>query len=190
MRFPLALFVIAPLLSACAGDGTPEPMALAAATSSRTLLTITAEGAGPLNGSTPYSAKAVTRALPGYTTSTIQTAVESRTVWTLTAFYEGLQVVQLHKGQGGRVASIHGVSQHLAGPAGERIGMTFSQIAPNHSACRAGRDLWNGMAICRSRSAENVKLVFAARDFEGGGGLPPAGKLARATLQRIIWTPK
>ncbi len=156
----------------------------------QTLMTISGQSAGPIDGKTPYSAKAIEQAMPGFTTDTINAAVEDRTVWTLAAFSNGMQVAHIYKGRGGKVGSVHGVTHHLAGPNGERIGMTFGRIGLPRSDCRVGRNLWRGMAICKASTATNVKLVFAVPKYAGPfNQLPPPELLRDATLHRIVWTP-
>ena len=156
----------------------------------QTLLTITAAGVGPINGATHYSKAAIEATLTGYEARSVQSATEDGTVRVLAAFSDGKQVIQLFRGTAGKVGEVHGVTQYLIGPAGERIGMTFNEIGPQASDCRAARSLWAGMVICPSRGAGNVGLVFAIPDYDGAGDkLPPTDKLDKAKLQRIIWKP-
>lgn len=156
----------------------------------KVLLQITAAGAGGLSGETAYSNKAIEEALPGFTTQPIQIAVEDHTLWTIGAFHEGFQVLQVLKGDAGRIGEVHGVTHHLAGPNGERIGMSLAQIGTSPADCRVGRDLWRGMAICSARGTPNVTLVYAIPGFEGPfDRLPPSDRLGSALLQRIIWRP-
>jgi len=174
------------VLAACSGtdDFLESP------TPNQTLLSITAAGVGPINASTPFSREAIASALSGYEVRSIQSAVEDRTVRALAAFSDGKQVVQVLKDAGGKVGAIHGVTQYLIGPAGERIGMTFEQVGPPAASCRVGRNLWRGMAICPSRGAANVELVFVIAKYEGPyDRLAPPEVLNQATLQRIIWKP-
>lgn len=175
------------LLIGCSGGGDDF---LDSPVTNQTLLSITEAGAGPINQRTPFSTKAIEAALPGFTANRIRTAVELNTVWTIAAFSNGKQVIQVFRGGGGTVGEVHGVTQHLIGPAGERIGMTFKQIGPQSADCRVGTNLWRGMAICPSRGAANVALVFAVAKYEGPyDRLPPEDLLNDATLQRIVWKP-
>src|SRR5690606_22349289 len=117
---------------------------------------------------TPYSEKAIQAALPGFTTEGLQSAVENGTEWVIGAFNsDGFQVLQVFKGSGGRVREVHGVTHHLQGPNGERIGMTFAQAGLSASDCRVGENLWRGMAICKARRTPNVTLVFAISQYDG-----------------------
>jgi len=184
----LGILPLAIALAAC--SSAPPEEFVGTSTSAQTLMVITTEGAGPINQNTAYSSKAIQQALPGFTTDNIDAASEDRTMWTLAAFSNGMQVAQIYRGKGGKVGAVHGVTHHLVGPAGERIGMTFRQVGTRASECRVGRSLWRGMAICPSAGATNVKLVFAVTKFQGPfDRLPPSELLAGATLQRIIWTP-
>lgn len=174
------------VIAACSGADdfleTPIP--------DQTLLSITANGVGPIDGTTPFSKEGIEAKLPGYEARSIQSAVEDGTVWVFAAFSDGKQVIQLFKGKAGRVGAVHGVTQYLLGPAGERIGMSFNDIGPATGDCRMARNLWAGMVICPSRGAGNVALVFSIPEYEGASGkLPPAELLDKATLQRIIWKP-
>lgn len=161
-------------------------------TSNVTLVQITEEKVGGITPETRYGSKSIESALPGFTTEGIQTAVENKTEWALAAFNtDGFQVLQVFKGSNGKVGSVHGVTHHLQGPNGERIGMTFSDIGTARSDCRAGKNLWRGMAICESTGHPNVELVYAIPGYQGPfDRLPPSKELFDAELQRILWTPK
>lgn len=161
-------------------------------TSNVTLVQITEDQVGGITPDTSYGSKAIESALPGFTTEGVQTAVENKTEWALAAFNtDGFQVLQVFKGSKGKVGSVHGVTHHLQGPNGERIGMTFSDIGTARSDCRAGRNLWRGMAICESTGHPNVELVYAIPGYQGPfDRLPPSKELFDAELQRILWTPK
>ena len=158
-----------------------------------TFLQITAQGAGPITAATPFSSKAITAGLPGYTTGHVTIGLENSTPDALVLFKEeyGGRIQMLHiLGSGDRIAQIHGVTHHVIGPASERPGMSFRETGTNPSTCRIGTNLWLGMAICRSRAAPNVILTFS---FQGEAAmstqLPPRDVLDTGMLQRIIWTP-
>lgn len=161
-------------------------------TSDVTLVQITEDQVGGITPDTRYGSKSIESALPGFTTEGVQTAVENKTEWALAAFNtDGFQVLQVFKGSKGKVGSVHGVTHHLQGPNGERIGMTFSDIGTARSDCRAGKNLWRGMAICESTGHPNVELVYAIPGYQGPfDRLPPSKELFDAELQRILWTPK
>jgi len=196
-RSNVALACVLPSLWACAptADGFRAPSSSAPAfqATSDTFLQITARGAGPIDASTPYSAKAITAQLPGYSTGTVTIGLETSTPTATVLFKEayGGRIQVLHiLGEGNRITQIHGVTHHVVGPAGERPGMTFRETGTDPSTCRIGTDLWLGMAICRSRGAPNVVLTFS---FQGEAAmatqLPRREILDTGLLQRIIWTP-
>jgi uncharacterized protein DUF1131 len=196
MRFDvLSIALLAALVSACSptadynGSGTSGRLVQ---TSNVTLVQITEDNVGGINGETSYGTNAIEAALPGFTTEGIQTAVENNTEWALAAFNtDGFQVLQIFKGQNGKVRSVHGVTHHMQGPNGERIGMTFSDVGTARADCRAGKNLWRGMAICKSNGHPNVELVYAIPGYQGPfDQLPPSNDLFDAELQRILWTPK
>ncbi|GAB2183249.1 DUF1131 family protein [Roseibium sp. LAB1] len=161
-------------------------------TSDITLVQISEDHVGGITGETQYGQKAIEAALPGFTTEGIQTANENSTEWALAAFNsDGFQVLQVFKGQNGKVRTVHGVTHHLQGPNGERIGMTFSEIGSSRADCRVGKNLWRGMAICHSDGHRNVELVYAIPGYDGPfDRLPAENDLFDAQLQRILWTPK
>src|SRR5690606_24201966 len=141
-RFPMprhvaVLAVLCSLLAAaCSPTSDGDPFTIAQ-TSDVTLVQITANGVGGITAATPYSEKAIQAALPGFTTEGLQSAVENGTEWVIGAFNsDGFQVLQVFKGSGGRVREVHGVTHHLQGPNGERIGMTFAQAGLSASDCR------------------------------------------------------
>ncbi len=187
------LFLSAAILSACSPTaGLDATSSRFARTSNVTLVEITEDSVGGITGDTRYGSNAIEAALPGFTTEGIQTAVENNTEWALAAFNtDGFQVLQVFKGSNGKVRSVHGVTHHLQGPNGERIGMTFADIGTPRADCRVGRNLWRGMAICKSKGHPNVELVYAIPGYEGPfNELPPSNDLFDAELQRILWTPK
>lgn len=194
MRLPLVacLVVSAFLTVACSPTMDVEAPVTAVRTSNVTLLQITDDRVGGITKETAYAPKEIEASLPGFTTEGIQTAVENKTEWALAAFNtDGFQVLQVFKGQDGKVRTVHGVTHHLQGPNGERIGMTFAEIGSARADCRVGKNLWRGMAICRSQGHPNVDLVYAIPGYTGPfHELPPAQELFDAQLQRILWTPK
>ena len=185
---------LAALLAGCSSAGFDGPAARSVPQDAGTFLQITAQGAGPLNGSTPYSSKAILALMPDYTTGSVIIGLENSTPDATVLFrkaYGGqVQALQILPGPGGRIGQIHGVTHHVVGPAGERPGMTFRETGTDPSTCRIGTNLWLGMAICRSRGASNVTLTFS---FKGEAAmstsLPPREVLDQGELQRIIWTP-
>jgi len=194
MRFfltGLALFT-AVFVSACSPEGLDGTSGRLVSTSNLTLVQITEDGVGGINRDTPYSSKAIEAALPGFTTEGIQTANENATEWATAAFNtDGFQVLQVFKAKNGKIRTVHGVTHHLMGPNGERIGMTFSDIGSARSDCRVGKNLWRGMAICKSKGHPNVELVYAIPGYQGPfDQLPPSKELFDAQVQRILWTPK
>jgi hypothetical protein len=185
------LLLLAALLpAACSPTVDADGPIIVERTSNVTLLQITDQGAGGLTADTPYSQKAIEAALPGFRAEGFQSATEDRTEWAIGAFNsDGFQVLQIFKRSNGKVREVHGVTHHLEGPNGERIGMTFSEIGTSRSDCRDGRNLWRGMAICKARGTSNVTLVYAISQYAGPfDRLPPQEELRKAALQRIIWT--
>ncbi|MEM0906687.1 MAG: DUF1131 family protein [Pseudomonadota bacterium] len=184
------LIVLAALPLALMGcvAGPPTETLTAARVSSDTWLIITDDGAGAVQLGTPYNEASLAGVAPGADIRSIQTAKEDRTIWTHAAFIEETQAVQFFKGGKNTVGEIHGVSQHLEGPNGERIGMTMAQAGIKRRNCRNGTKLWRGMAVCKARNAQHVELVFSIPQYEGPfDRLASASDLKRAELQRIVW---
>lgn len=156
------------------------------------LLKITNDGVGGISSDTRYGQKTIEAALPGFTTEGLQSAVETRTEWAIAAFSsDGFQVLQVFKAGNGKVRTVHGTSDHLEGPNGERIGMSLDELGIHRRDCRVGEALWRGMAICKAKNAPNVELVFSIPQFMGPfDKLPSNEELDSAYLQRILWTPK
>ena len=180
-------FVLA--LAGCSPTLDGEPVSIAR-TSDVTLVQITEAGAGGLTSDTTYSQKAIQAALPGFSTEGLQSATERSTEWAIGAFNsDGFQVLQVFKGANGKIREVHGVTHHLEGPNGERLGMTFAEIGTRKSDCRVGQSLWRGMAICKAKGSERVKLVYAIAQYAGPfDRLPPDSQLRGAALQRVIWS--
>lgn len=180
----LILFSIAFTLSACIatdGDFSIE---------TETFLQVSDQGVGGINRSTKYSSSAVRSALPGFEVQGVKTADETSTKQALGVFKDGFQVLQVFKGGGQSIAAVHGVTHHMIGPNGERIGLPFAQSGLSRTSCRVGKGLWRGMAICPARGSPNVTLVFAVPEFQGPfNKLPDPGVLRTAELQRIVWKP-
>lgn len=177
-------------LAAC---GTPADELESQAPTVETFLQITKAGAGPLSASTRYDAKVIEAAMPGYTTGSVliglETGTTNATVIFKTMYGGRVQALHVLPGPNGKIAQIHGVTQHIVGPAGERPGMTFRQTGVSPSSCRMGTNLWLGMAICSSQGAANVILAFSLKgEAATATTLPGADALATGELQRIIWT--
>ena len=181
------LSLVACALAAGCSTGPSTPLGEAEASSS-TWLVITDAGAGAVGPDTRYEEGALSRVAARADIRPIQTANEDATVWTHAAFIEDVQAVQFFEGSGGRVGELHGVTQHLAGPNGERIGMTMAHARVRGRDCRVGKALWRGMAICKARGARSVELVFSVPQYDGPfDRLPGEDDLKRAELQRIVW---
>ncbi|MEM9221107.1 MAG: DUF1131 family protein [Pseudomonadota bacterium] len=187
-RFAPLILVL--MLAACQGIGPAEPLT-ELSVSNDTWVVITDEGAGAVGMGTRYDETALAAVAPAAEIRSIQTAVEQSTTWTHAAFINEVQAVQFFKGPNGTVGEMHGVTQHLAGPNGERIGMTMAQAGVARRDCRNGKKLWRGMAVCKARSASHVELVFAIPQYDGPfNRLASAKDLRRAELQRIVWRAK
>lgn len=181
-----ASLLFALLVAGCV-SGPDEPLSTAQV-SNDTWITITEDGAGAVRFGTPYTDDAMAGISPSADIRTIQTAMEDKTTWTHAAFIGEVQAVQFFKGPGNTVGEMHGVTQHLAGPNGERIGMTMRQANVRRGDCRNGRKLWRGMAVCKARGTSRVKLVFAIPGYTGPfDRLASSEDLKRAELQRIVW---
>ena len=131
MRAPLSGLVclLGLVLTACSPTVDTGGPVQGAHTSNITLIQITNDSVGGITADTAYGQKSIAAALPGFTTEGVQTAVENNTEWAIAAFNsDGFQVLQVFKGSNGKIRTVHGVTHHLAGPNGERIGMTFSDI--------------------------------------------------------------
>ena len=173
------------LLAGCVPAAVQDPDSIP----TRTLVEVRNDRVAGLTPETGYASKAITAAMPGYTVETITAAVESKTVAAYGVFFDGIQVLQVHRGSGGKIGSVHGVTHHLVGPNGERIGQTFGDLRIARSSCKVGRNLWRGMALCRARGAGNVTLVFAIPQYQGPfDRLAPEPELRGAVLQRIVWS--
>lgn len=183
MRRLLALIIIA-MLPAC----TASSLSTVGGVPADTWLQITDDGAGGVRSGTPYREDQMAQVADGAEIRSIQTAREDATAWTHAAFVGDVQAVQFFKGSGGTVGEMHGVTHNLAGPNGERIGMTMREAGIDRADCRNGRKLWRGMAVCSARGAERVTLVFAIPGYSGPfDTLPSARDLEQAELQRIVW---
>ncbi|MXN65766.1 DUF1131 family protein [Stappia sp. GBMRC 2046] len=190
-RTAAALVLMLAFATASCSSAFDDGPVLSSRNQGATLVEISRESVGGIDGSTAYSARAIEAALPGFTTEGLQSATETNTEWVTGAFdAEGFQILQVYKGSNGKIREVHGVSDRLKGPNGERIGMSFAQSGISRSNCRVGRDLWRGMAICPARGAENVSLLFAISQYDGPyDRLAPNSELKQAELQRIVWTP-
>lgn len=160
-----------------------------------TYFRITAEGAGPLNSVTPFDQAAIKKLLPGYSTETVLTSLETATADAIGIFAPSAagqtQILHIVGIAGGTIREIHGVGQHVTGPNGEQPGMTLADTHVDPATCRAGHDLWKAIAVCPSPLAGNVMLTFAyPSESASPGSLPPRSVLMTAQLQQIIWQSK
>lgn len=188
----IVVLALAPMLTGCE---TTMDLLDRRAGNTDILLQITRDGLGPLSGATPYDQAAILKAMPGYTAGSILIGLESDAVSALVLFHQGeggtIQTVQIvPSADGTRIGQIHGVSQQVSGPAGERPGMVFSATKTDPATCRMGTALWAGLAVCRSAGADNVTLTFSFKgDYGRATTVPPPDQLAAGELQRIIWSP-
>ncbi|MCB1477260.1 MAG: DUF1131 domain-containing protein [Tepidamorphaceae bacterium] len=192
-RFPACVAVLTLLLAACAGQTVPldQSGAISSAPAS-SLYTLTAASAGPITSATAYGSGTIKGLFPGRRTQAVQIADDERTVYALAVFEDGLQTIAVEPNKtNSAIVAVHGLGPGVAGPNGERIGMTFSEVGMNSSRCRAGKQLWAGMPICTANGAQNVTLVFDPGPGNAGkpGELPPRNVIGKSKLTRIVWTP-
>ncbi len=180
----VVLISVALALAGCVSEAPPATSVVPVA------YAINAELAGPITATTPYSRSAIQKLFPGQRVEVIQTAEESGIVSALTVFQDGLQTLMiLPDSSGSGIRAVHGAGLAVAGPGGERLGMTFGELGMSRSDCRVGGGPWAGMAICKSRDAPNVTLVFDNGGWKDPTTLAPASSLKDGDLQRIVWTP-
>jgi hypothetical protein len=187
----LALIVAAALgLGGCASRLEAVEQIIAPETN----ILISAKAAGGLDASVPYQASAITARVPGLSADTVLVGLEDQTASLLVLFKSGFggrtQALQIVPGPDGRISEVHGVARFIQGPAGERPGMRFADAAPDIAGCRPGRSLWIGTAVCPSRAAANVLLVFSLPGSAAASPtLPDLAVMRAGELQRVIWTP-
>ncbi|ESR22743.1 DUF1131 family protein [Lutibaculum baratangense] len=176
-------------LAGCASEGGP-PSVSSATSIMPVAYAIEADSAGPITATTSYSRQALQALFPGDRIDVIQTADETGVVSALTIFEEGLQTLMVIPTSNRReIKAVHGAGLAVAGPGGERLGMTFRELGMDRGTCRLGQGPWVGMAVCRSRQAPNVSLVFDPGEWSEPNELAPAEVLAEGRLQRIVWSP-
>lgn len=152
--------------------------------------TITAESAGPIDGTTDYSTTALGRFFPGAEMETTRTADETGVVEAIAIYEEGAQVFQVLPNESGtEIRAVHGTGVIVSGPGGERPGTVFADTALSRDDCVPGEGPWSGMAVCRHPDTANVRFVFGDDGWNGSGALPPNRMLARGQLHRIVWEP-
>lgn len=180
------------LLAGCAGQ-TPLDQSGAISTAPVSgLYTLTAASAGPITPATAYGSNAIKRLFPGRRTQSVRIADDTRTFYALAVYEDGLQTLAVEPNQSNNaIVAVHGLGPDVAGPNGERIGMTFDEVGMSSGNCRAGTGLWGGMPICPARGASNVRLVFDPGPGNAGvaGQLPARGVIGKSRLQRIVWAP-
>lgn len=183
----LAVLALLPGLAACVGSEQPSATSVIPVS-----YTITAETAGPITPDTPYSAATLRKLFPNERIDVISTADEDGVVNALTVFSDGLQVMMIIPSSGSKsIKAVHGSGLAVAGPNGERLGMTFKQAGMNRGDCEVGTGPWLGMAVCPARGASNIRLVFDNGGWDGSPNeLAPASSLANGKLQRIVWVPR
>lgn len=186
LRRIFAVLLLLPLLSACSSDELPSATSVIPVS-----YTISTSAAGPITPDTAYSAATFRKLFPNERIDVISTADEDGVVNALTVFAEGLQVMMIIPASGGKtIKAVHGSGLAVAGPNGERLGMTFRQSGMSRDDCTVGTGPWLGMAVCTARNAPNVYLVFDNGGWNGSPNeLAPSASLADGKLQRIVWVP-
>ena len=153
-----------------------------------TLMAMSEAGVGPINGTTPYSDKAIAGALDGFDVRPVQATVNGEVKWILAGFHDGFQTLRFVPDASRRqVAEVQVISDLIRGPGGERVGMTFAESGGRRLDCKPGHDEWSGMAVC-SDAARRMRYVYAVEAYRGPDGvLPDAATLAEARLVRMVW---
>lgn len=184
--------LIALLLASCAGQTSLDGSGAISNAPASSLYTLTAASAGPITSATAYGSGTIKSLFPGRRTQAVQIADDERTVYALAVFEDGLQTIAVEPNNtNSAIVAVHGLGPGVAGPQGERIGMTFDEVGMSSSRCHAGQQLWAGMPICTANGAQNVTLVFDPGPGNAGkpGQLPSRGAIGKSKLTRIVWTP-
>lgn len=182
-----AAILLSLAVAGCSAALPAEPVT-DARVSSATWLVMTDSGIGPVTSGAAFDTVVMAQVVSGSEIRTVDAARESGATRAPAAFVEGQQAIQFFRGDDNTVGEMHGVSQHLAGPNGERIGMTMGQAGVRSGDCRVGKAEWRGMAVCKARRSDRIELVFAIPEFDGPfDSLPGDEQLAAAELQRIVW---
>lgn len=172
---PLPLAWLALALAAC-GPAEPEAPTPSAETSEPVL---DEDGLGRLGAETPFDTAAVRAALPsGFAVEGGATDVSGAPI--LWALRDGLLILEVHRGEDGRVGRVDAVSDQVEGPDGARTGQSYADLG-GRMACDPGEGDLAGRAVCR-RGA--IRYVFAH------GGAPDAvddDELEAALLERMVW---
>lgn len=169
------------LLASCAGQQNLATGGAISTAPAASMYTLSPQSAGPITPATPYGATPLKRLFPGRRQQAVRIADDEHTFYALAVYEDGLQTIAVQpNGSNSAIAAVHGLGPGVAGPNGERIGMTFAEIGMKPDQCRAGRGLWAGMPICKARGAQNITFVFDPGPGNAGaaGQLPPAASSA------------
>ena len=156
------------------------------------IATLSANGIGPINGTTPFNLHEITQVFQGYN------------VAQHTNFADGNQYPVIEVSQGiKRLITINpDLKQHkvfsvmvqdnlIQNGLGHPIGTKFSDIyaKPDLENCAPGMEDLEGKVLCYAPSAENILYIFTGIWNGPNNAIPPLDILKDWQLASIIWKP-
>ena len=190
----LLLCISLALLAGCSSNDNdnnePSNQATAATPSDR--LTLSPEGIGPINATTPFNIHLATQAFHGLNVSQ------------QTSFKEGEAYPVIRVAKGAKTLfSINPTADHngiysvviednlVHNSLGHRLSTKFSSIYTYGQVekCMAGREELSGKTICYAPQMRNILYIFTGKWDGPDSEIPPEDVLASWTLDSIIWKP-
>lgn len=156
------------------------------------IATLSANGIGPINGTTPFNLHEITQVFQGYN------------VAQHTNFADGNQYPVIEVNQGiKRLMTINPDLKHdkvfsvmvqdnlIKNGLGHSIGMKFNEIYPKPKLdnCAPGMEDLEGRVLCYAPKAENVLYIFTGIWNGPNNALPPLDVLKDWQLASIVWKP-
>jgi len=160
--------------------------------SEKNRLTVSSQGVGPINRSTPFNISTITRAFPNYN------VVEQLN------FQEGESYPEISVSKGAkRLLTIHPaldlksiysivVEDNLVeNSLTHRLGTMFTDIYTGNVAynCQPGIEEMSGKVLCMTPKASNMLYLFVGKWDGADDKTPPSTVLYNWALEAIIWKP-
>ncbi len=186
----IILFSLLTLFTAgCESAEDPKPKAVDYNVSKIMLST---DGVGPINASTPFNMRQVTRAFQDYSVTEFTQFKKESSTPVIRVSEDGKPLLLINPDNSReKIFSIFIMSNKIGNSLGHELGTQYNKIYNYEETepCIAGTDDFLGKVLCMAPKAENILYVFSGIWDGPKDEAPPTAILSEWALDSIVWKP-
>jgi len=160
--------------------------------SDKNRLLVSAQGVGPINGSTPFNIHKITQAFPNYSVVEQLNFQEGESYPVISVSKGTKRLLTINPGLD--LKSIYSVvveDNLIENALMHRLGTMFTDIYTGNIAynCQPGIEEMSGKVLCMTPKGSNMLYLFTGKWDGPDNKLPPSTVLYNWTLEAIVWKP-